>query len=125
MAADSAAGAAGVQAAKPEEVRAVMFFVTVDKNTGIWTHAQVIGGYKDNDACRRAVPNVKAAASSSLAATDIPIFLCPTIDSAMIKAQQKSEQQRNQEDSNAEDSEAPALPLLRGDVRPPLSTNNL
>jgi hypothetical protein len=115
IAADSAARGAAAPAAKPEEVRAVMFLVTVDKNSGVWTHAQVIGGYKDHDACTRAVSMARAAALSDLAANDIPIFLCPTIDPAKIQAQQKS----------GDDSEDAAPPQRRRDIGPLSTTISL
>jgi hypothetical protein len=114
IAAHSVASGTRLQAAKPEEIRAVMFFVTVDKRTGVWTHAQVIGGYKDHDDCTRAVSIIRAAAASNLAATDVPIFLCPTIDSANTGAQQ-----------NSDGKTRPGTPQPRDDIGLPSSSYNL
>lgn len=77
--------------AKPSEVHAVLFYVTVDRETGVWTHAQVIGGYADHEACIHAVPIVGAATSADLSPGDIPVFLCPEIDVEGIKKQTEPE----------------------------------
>jgi len=76
------------QIAKPEEVHVIMFYVTVDREDGHYTHAQVVGGYKDHESCQRAVPAVGAATAADLAPTDIPIFLCPEINVEGIKREQ-------------------------------------
>lgn len=69
----------------PSEVHAVMIEVTIDRNTLVWTHAQIIGGYKDHDACIRGVLFAAAATSSELGENDIPVFLCPEITIESIK----------------------------------------
>jgi len=82
----TAAEEASPQAAtSPDQVHAVMFEVTIDRYTGVWTHAQVIGGYKDNAACTRAVLPVAAVTSGDLGQNDIPVFLCPDIDLKSVK----------------------------------------
>jgi hypothetical protein len=68
------------KAADPSEVTAVMFYITISRKDGHWTHAQVIGGYKDHDDCMRAVPMVGAATSGDLSPDDVPVFLCPEVD---------------------------------------------
>ena len=66
--------------ADPKDVGAIMFYVTIDKTDGHYTHAQVVGGYKDHDDCIHAIPIVGAATAPDLAPTDIPVFLCPVVD---------------------------------------------
>jgi hypothetical protein len=103
MVADSTAvGVPPPQAAGPEDVRAVMFLVTIDRKTGVWTHAQVIGGYRDRDACTRSMATARAVASPNLAPGDVPIFFCPNIDSRMVEGE-----------INEDDSDSPA----QGDTR--------
>jgi hypothetical protein len=80
--------------ALPEEVHAIMFYVTIDRADGHYTHAQVVGGYKDHDACTRAVAVVGAATAADLAPTDIPVFLCPEINVDGIKKEQEDAAKR-------------------------------
>jgi hypothetical protein len=97
-AADLAAAKAAFEAANPQvamapvdpsEVHAVMFEVTISADTGVWTHAQVIGGYKDHDSCVRGIFFAAAATSDDLAIGDIPVFLCPQINIESIKEWQE------------------------------------
>jgi hypothetical protein len=99
------------KAADPSDVRAVMFYVTIDRSTGVWTHAQVVGGYKDHDDCTRAVSLVGAATASDLGPSDIPIFLCPELDvDGIVKKQ------------DAATPEAPQVPLKKRTQTPSNAT---
>jgi hypothetical protein len=62
-----------------DQVRAVMFEITISRSTGIWTHAQVIGGYPSHEACLRAAMVVEGAIAGQLDPDDIAVVLCPDI----------------------------------------------
>jgi hypothetical protein len=74
--------------AKPEDVHQVMFLVTINTETGVWTHAQVIGGFKDNEACQHAAPMAGTIAGGDLGPNETPIILCPRIDIEKLKGNQ-------------------------------------
>ena len=77
--ADDWPGATPPVAVAPDQVHAVMFEITISRSTGVWTHAQVIGGYANHEACVRAAPMVEGAISGQLEADDIAVILCPDI----------------------------------------------
>jgi hypothetical protein len=66
--------------AEPENVgvHSVMFYMTINEKLEI-THAQVIGGYADQESCRRAVAIVSTIAADQLKPGETPEFLCPEV----------------------------------------------
>jgi hypothetical protein len=72
----------------PDEIHQVMFLVTINLKTGVWTHSQVIGGYKDHDTCIHFAPMAGSIASTDLGPDELPIVLCPLIDIDGIKKHQ-------------------------------------
>ena len=65
----------------PDAVHQVMILVTINRLTGVMTHAQVVGGFADNDACTHAAPGAATIASRDpqFDPDDVPIVLCPRV----------------------------------------------
>jgi hypothetical protein len=65
----------------PDGVHQVMILVTINKETGVMTHAQVVGGFADNDACTHAAPGAATIVSAdpNFDPNDVPIVLCPNV----------------------------------------------
>ena len=65
----------------PDAVHQLMILITINRSTGVLTHAPVVGGFADNDACTQAAPGVATIAGldPEFDPNDVPIVLCPRV----------------------------------------------